>query len=98
MSPWSKVTAGGSSTTWSATTAGGSATTWTGGYSLVSVTSFGWMPYGPLIDAFGGVDFAIKASVAAPYKSLATGSGQRPATVWNPSTITASAFTAERLP
>ena len=97
---WSKVTAGGSATTWSAQTAGGSSTTWTGGYSVASVMSFGWIPYGPLTDLWDGRDFAPKASAVAPYKSMATGSGsgRRPLAVWNQSSITASAFTAEGAP
>lgn len=95
---WSGQTANGSNTTWSAITSGGSATTWTGGYSLVSVTSFNWVPLGEFADLWGGADFAAKASVAAPYKALSNRSGFRPIAAWNTSIITASGFTAERLP
>ena len=88
------MTAGGSATTWSGSTAGGSATTWAGTYSVASVRSFGWLPYGPLADLWDGRDFAPKVSADAPYKVNSV----RPAAIWNPSTITGSAFTAERQP
>jgi len=91
---WSGVTAGGSSTTWSAATVGGSATTWLGTYSVASVRSYLWIPYGTIIDQWGGVDFEPKATNHTPWSLDST----RPVVVWLDSTVTSSNFTAERYP
>jgi hypothetical protein len=99
MPGWSQVTATGSATTWSRQTAGGSSTTWPGHHSVISVTSFGWVPFTPVADLWIGVDFIPQASADAPYKSLATSNTQRgPIIVWNPSVVTASDFSSEGQP
>lgn len=92
--PWSKVTAGGSATTWSSET--GSSASWPS--AATSRLTYGWLPYSHVTDAYRGVDFVPQATDLGLFPQPYKASTDRPAVVWNLSVITASGFTAERLP